>query len=940
MRQPKSSRLLACLIVIPALLVPGAGLKAQFNDVQTFDGTVGSIFSASYWTIDGGCSGAVVFRDTKRGDEGSKCLRSLHPVGVGTRMIRDLNPGPGSSIVGRMAVSGIEEVVRLWISADDGSGTVGQELYRVQGALYPVTSVEMDINPGLTGSNPANLFRQEPGEQGNVYFSADDGVNGRELWLCHTTTGFVTTTFLLADINAGPGSSDPGGFAVVGNNMMKGVVFAATDATHGRELWFSDGITTTLLKDINVSSADASSEPQLLNTLLISWPWSGPYDAKVFFTADDGVHGRELWRTDGTVAGTGLVKDILAGPTGSNPTNLLPVKLYAGSQLSPSVLFTVNSDGVNGEELWKTGGALDGSDTVMVYDPGPAGSPANLITAGTLYKGFFTVGNSLWRTDGTAGGTYIVKTFSSPPSNFVAVGDKFYFTADDGTGKGVELWVSAGTSSYTKLVKDINPGTAGSLPANLTAAGSNLLYFSAIDGTHGRELWKSSVSSDWLTFPTSMVQDINPGAAGSDPADLTAFDGTLIFTVDDGTHGRELWQTDGFAVPNYSGMSYKWDLSSLIQSKGDPARIAVAGTDEAPLSVYLLYDFPAMGGQDFGMSEAAHQVNTYVELADGTDRAPLSVTYVDCGDGNLPRPQAARTDGSNHNAIAFGMVAVLDQNPCDTDPRGGGSPGVPFAYVPAVYDGRDWIPMDLAHIPAGVPTDPPSGASLAQGPYSGFLARDASLSTGLYPATIDPWTTKRFCHTRIDVWTHCVRVTWASKQLGVLWIATVPRRYHGVFQSLYLGNRACVQPAYPLYLDTLQLNGGLFTTSLEPYGACCNHDTGVCISTGTVQECDGLGGEFHLFRMCGDIDCYRNPPIPFADADRDHDVDQSDFATFQACFTGESGGILNPDCGLFDRDDGGVGDGDIDRDDLLAFEDCATGPGVPFDPNHPGDCVP
>src|SRR5690606_19582777 len=133
------------------------------------------------------------------------------------------------------------------------------------------------------------------------------------------------------------------------------------------------------------------------------------------------------------------------------------------------------------------------------------------------------------------------------------------------------------------------------------------------------------------------------------------------------------------AAPNYSGMSYKWDLSALVQSKGDPAKIAAAGTNEAPLSVYWLNDFPAMGGEELGLSEAAHQANIYVELTDGTDRAPLTVTNVDCGDGNLPRPSAALTDGSDHKAIAFGMVAALDQDPCDADSRGPGNPGVPFA---------------------------------------------------------------------------------------------------------------------------------------------------------------------------------------------------------------------------------------------------------------------
>jgi hypothetical protein len=80
------------------------------------------------------------------------------------------------------------------------------------------------------------------------------------------------------------------------------------------------------------------------------------------------------------------------------------------------------------------------------------------------------------------------------------------------------------------------------------------------------------------------------------------------------------------------------------------------------------------------------------------------------------------------------------------------------------------------------------------------------------------------------------------------------------------------------------------------------------------------------------VETRADPPCndPFADADGDGDVDQSDFGRWQACETGDGGGVP-PGCGCFDRDEGGLGDGDIDGDDALAFEACATGPGIPVD---------
>ena len=97
----------------------------------------------------------------------------------------------------------------------------------------------------------------------------------------------------------------------------------------------------------------------------------------------------------------------------------------------------------------------------------------------------------MWKSDGTASGTVMVKDIrsgsgSSSPYGFTAVGNTLYFSADDGTN-GYELWKSDGTASGTVMVKDINSGSSRSLPNQLTAIG-NTLYFSADDGTNGYEV--------------------------------------------------------------------------------------------------------------------------------------------------------------------------------------------------------------------------------------------------------------------------------------------------------------------------------------------------------------------------------------------------------------------------------------------------------------------
>ena len=82
------------------------------------------------------------------------------------------------------------------------------------------------------------------------------------------------------------------------------MLFAANDGVHGNELWSSDGTLagTVLVKDLNTVGEDSNtSELVVVNGM-------------GYFIADDGIHGRELWKTDGTSAGTMLVRDIVAGP--------------------------------------------------------------------------------------------------------------------------------------------------------------------------------------------------------------------------------------------------------------------------------------------------------------------------------------------------------------------------------------------------------------------------------------------------------------------------------------------------------------------------------------------------------------------------------------------------------------------------------------------------
>jgi len=147
----------------------------------------------------------------------------------------------------------------------------------------------------------------------------------------------------------------------------------------------------------------------------------------LFFTAVNNTNGRELWKSDGTDAGTVLVKDILPGIASSNPTNLVAV--------GNTLFFSANT---NGFELWKSDGTSAG--TVMVADifaGNGSSNPQNLINVGgTLY---FSAtdgihGRELWRSDGTAAGTFMVgdlteDSLDSNPGPFAVAGDTLFFSA-------------------------------------------------------------------------------------------------------------------------------------------------------------------------------------------------------------------------------------------------------------------------------------------------------------------------------------------------------------------------------------------------------------------------------------------------------------------------------------------------------------------------------
>ncbi|HEY4595902.1 MAG TPA: ELWxxDGT repeat protein, partial [Thermoanaerobaculia bacterium] len=285
------------------------------------------------------------------------------------------------------------------------------------------------------------------------------------------------------------------------------------------------------------------------------WDWSDEMEAaggKVFFVRDDGVHGKELWVSDGSAGGPHLVRDILPGARSSNPTSLTAVG---------SALYFIADDGIHGRELWRSDGTEAGTVLALDFNPFLRDSVLSVSAAGDPWMlavvDFENVGLQLVFTDGTPSGTGTMGPLHpgpfEPPARVLSYSSQQVLYAFNDGVHGVEPWVwSKGTSQRTML-GDLHPGTGSSveitlLPdglqgADAVAAPWGGFLFLANDGPHGSELW----STDGTAAGTHLVKDINPGAADSSPFGLTVLNGAVYFHAS-GPEGNELWRTDGTAA--------------------------------------------------------------------------------------------------------------------------------------------------------------------------------------------------------------------------------------------------------------------------------------------------------------------------------------------------------------------------------------------------------
>ena len=333
---------------------------------------------------------------------------------------------------------------------------------------------------------------------------------------------------LLKDINP-TGNPYVSGLTCFGDVLY----FDATDGVHGVELWKTDGTEsgTVMVKDINVGIGNgAPANFMELNGVF-------------HFSATDGVNGLQIWRTDGTESGTQVVLSL------AEVDGLIEWSDFVA--LGDRIFFR-GRDAVVGSELWSTDGTAAGTQLFLDINPGTANSGIDdpMVFDGNMYfeASTATYGAEPWICDGTVAGTHMIKetipgnlSTGTTPSLFTAAGGLVYFKAGT-SSTGDELWATDGTEAGTGLVRDIRPGTNSSSPSDMIEH-NGLLHCRAYNYLGDPLIWQSDGTFDGtVALPTFNYNS---------PNDLCSHQGALYFTARIGTNYRQLWHSDGTAEGTY-----------------------------------------------------------------------------------------------------------------------------------------------------------------------------------------------------------------------------------------------------------------------------------------------------------------------------------------------------------------------------------------------------
>jgi ELWxxDGT repeat protein len=449
---------------------------------------------------------------------------------------------------------------------------------------------------------------------GDLFIAGWDETYGIELWKVTDTTATRLT-----DIEPDEGGCFPNYLTVVGNQLF----FQATNsATSGIELWVTDGTAGGEML-IDIVGGVWSSHP----TDLVA------FNGRVFFQASTVDEGAELWSSDGSESGTAMVADIAIGyNVSSDPMNLVP----AGDQL----FFIASEDGTSNYDLW----VYDGAEVRKVK---AEGTPSILESVAFDGKLFFKAndpeaGNELWVSDGTDVGTHLVKDiypgthtvgedtfpYSSEPTELTMGGDFLFFNADDGA-HGPSLWVTDGTEAGTFMVANLFDYPTEEGPKGLTATTDRLFFQTESD--LGREVHSlltanvvkppdASTGEESGSTETAYTYSTTGGSVSLDGEPVQYHfnwgDGETSGWLDVGvTSAEHTWAEAGTYDVTVDARSTV--MTSITSNHSAPLSVLMSLTETVDVSfdsapetgeIWVEYEFAVTGSSDYG-HDLEYQVN-------------------------------------------------------------------------------------------------------------------------------------------------------------------------------------------------------------------------------------------------------------------------------------------------------------------------------------------
>jgi len=487
-------------------------------------------------------------------------------------LVRDVRRAPGPNLSsGPSNMVSLGSVALFWASTP----LTGAEPYRTDGTAAG-TSLITDLCPGRCGS--LGFPAPSPiAAAGYAFFLATDGARGTELW---RSDGTALGTRPMIDLAPGP---DDGTYLFLIGGGDRALFATLPPFGEGIDLWSSDGTAAGTLPFAHISG-DAASALSPPAGSAAPGPLPGGqrlYFPNFFLSGENGV-----WESDGTAVGTRPIRALpeVSGTRFCSEQGDLP-RIAAGGWV-----ISVSGEGT-GCEPWL---AVDGvARRIADLAPGSEDSfPHDFVRHGELTLFVATtagLGQELWRTDGTAAGTFLLRdtypgTPSSHPGYLGRRGDKAYFSACDAL-HGCELWVTDGTAGSLQLLADLASGAESSNPSpvgmadgrlffrtfaddgapELLAIGANdsIVHLAAVADTQVRTPFAAVESlavfgadlgdgfgielaaSDGTPQGTKTIRDLAGKDASSFPDQLTRAAGRLLFTATDDGHGTEVWRTDG-----------------------------------------------------------------------------------------------------------------------------------------------------------------------------------------------------------------------------------------------------------------------------------------------------------------------------------------------------------------------------------------------------------